>query len=126
MLGLPAPAYADGLVVAGFGSGELVALRAATGSVAWTRQPGRGARAQQHASTCRPIRGLPVIADGRVYVGSLGGLLLSLDLRTGRRLWEREIATGDTPWVAGDWLFLLTTEQQLAAIERDRRRASPG
>ena len=36
VLGLPAPAYADGLVVAGFGSGELVALRAATGSVAWS------------------------------------------------------------------------------------------
>ena len=36
VLGLPAPAYADGLVVAGFGSGDLVALRADTGSVAWS------------------------------------------------------------------------------------------
>ena len=49
MLGRPAPAYADGLVVAGFGSGELAALRAESGSVVWTdtlaaavrrRQPG--------------------------------------------------------------------------------------
>jgi outer membrane protein assembly factor BamB len=54
-----------------------------------------------------------------VYAGSLGGLLLSLDLRSGRRLWERDIATGDTPWVAGDWLFLLSTAGQLAAIARN-------
>ena len=31
-----APAYAAGLVVAGFGSGELATMRAETGNVAWT------------------------------------------------------------------------------------------
>ena len=36
ILGRPAPAYADGLVVAGFGSGELATLRAESGDVVWT------------------------------------------------------------------------------------------
>ena len=36
MLGEPAPAYYQGLVVAGFGSGELACLRADSGSVVWT------------------------------------------------------------------------------------------
>ena len=36
VLGRPAPAYADGLVVAGFGSGELATLRADSGTVVWT------------------------------------------------------------------------------------------
>ena len=40
----------------------------------------------------------------RQIIFVLGGLVLSLDLRTGRRLWEREIATGDTLWLAGDWV----------------------
>jgi outer membrane protein assembly factor BamB len=65
-----------------------------------------------------------VVVDGRVYAGSLGGLLLSLDLRSGRRLWERDVATGDTPWVAGDWLFLLSTAGQLAAITRTDGRVA--
>ena len=30
--------------------------------------------------------------------------------------WEREIGGGQTPWLAGDWLFVQTTGQALAAI----------
>jgi outer membrane protein assembly factor BamB len=118
VFGLPAAAYADGLVVAGFGSGELVAMRAATGSVAWSDSlASTGGRIS--LTDLSAIRGLPVISAGRVYVGGLGGLVLSLDLRTGRRLWEREIATGDTLWVAGDWVFLLTTDFRTAALRQN-------
>jgi outer membrane protein assembly factor BamB len=118
VLGLPAPAYADGLVVAGFGSGDLVALRATSGSVAWSDSLA-SSRGRNSMLDLSAVSGMPVVVDGRVYAGSLGGLLLSLDLRSGRRLWERDIATGDTPWVAGDWLFLLSTAGQLAAIARN-------
>ena len=121
VLGLPAPAYADGLVVAGFGSGELVALRAATGSVAWSDSLA-ATRGRNSMADLSAVRGRPVVADGRVFAGSLGGLTLSLDLRTGRRLWEREIATGDTIWLAGDWAFLLATSGQVAAIGRSDGR----
>ncbi len=117
VLGLPAAAYAEGVVVAGFGSGDLVALRAATGSVAWSDSLA-ATRGRNSLADLSAVRGLPVVADGRVYAGSLGGLTVSLDLRTGRRLWEREVATGDTPWVAGDWLFVLATSGHVAAIGR--------
>ena len=36
LMGEPSPAYADGLVVAGFASGEIAALRADLGTVVWT------------------------------------------------------------------------------------------
>jgi outer membrane protein assembly factor BamB len=62
------------------------------------------------------IHGLPVISDGRVYATGLGGLLVSLDLRSGRRLWERDVGSTQTPWVAGDWLFLLTVDQIIIAV----------
>jgi len=62
------------------------------------------------------VRGLPVIDQGRVYAIGAGGLLLSLDLRTGRRLWEREVGGTQTPWLAGDWLFVQTSDQALVAI----------
>ncbi len=117
LLGQPSPAYSDGLVVAGFGSGELVALRAETGGVAWTDSLA-SARGRNNVGNISSIRGLPVIADGRLYAVGLGGLLVALDLRSGRRLWERQISGENTPWAAGDWLFVTSAEQQIAAIRR--------
>src|SRR5690606_34263527 len=35
-----------------------------------------------------------------------------------RRLWQREIGSAETLWAAGDWLFAVTTAQQLAAFTR--------
>lgn len=117
VLGLPSPAYADGILVAGFGSGELVALRAATGAVIWSDSlasaGGRNSPAELSA-----IRGMPVIQDGRVYAVGMGRLMVALDLRSGRRLWEREIASDETPCVAGDWIFVLSTDSQVGAISR--------
>lgn len=115
VLGLPSPAYADGLVVAGFGSGDLDCLRAASGAVSWTDSlasiGGRTSLVDLSA-----IHGLPVIDQGRVYAVGLGGLMVSLDLRSGRRLWERDIASDQSPWLAGDWLFVLTADQVMIAV----------
>ncbi len=37
-----------------------------------------------------------MIGDGRVYGVSLGGLMVAVDLLTGRRLWERQVASVDS------------------------------
>jgi outer membrane protein assembly factor BamB len=117
VLGLPAPAVADGLVVAGFGSGELIAFRAAGGTVAWSDSIA-AANGRNSLTDLSTIRGRPVIKDGRVYAIGLGGLLVAMDLRTGRRLWEREIASEESPVIAGDWIFLMSTDSQVAALSR--------
>ncbi len=117
VLGEPAPAYADGLVIAGFGSGDLVALRADGGTLAWSDSLA-AARGRNSLADLSAIRALPVIANNVVYAIGVGGLLVALDLRSGRRLWEREAAGQNTPWVAGDWIFVLTLEQQLACLNR--------
>jgi outer membrane protein assembly factor BamB len=115
VLGQPAPAYANGLVVAGFGSGELAVLHVESGAVAWTDSLAAAA-GHNSLSDLSAIRGRPVIADGRVFAVSLGALCVGVDLRSGRRLWERDVASADSPWVAGDWMFVLSSDQQVAAI----------
>ena len=116
MLGLPAPAYSDGLLVAGFGTGELIGLRAATGAVVWldTLASSRGG----NPGDLSAIHGLPVIQDGRVYAVSMGGLMIALDLRSGRRLWERDIASSETPWLAGGFMYVLSSDSQLVCLDR--------
>lgn len=117
VFGLPAPAYADGLLVAGFGSGDLICLRAASGAVSWSDSLA-ASRGRTSLVDLSSIRGMPVIDQGRVFAVGLGGQLACLDLRSGRRLWERDVASDETPWLAGDWLFALTTDQQLVALNR--------
>ena len=118
LLGEPAPAFADGLVVAGFASGEIAALRAESGSVVWTDTlyaPGLGGTLPDIAS----IRGMPAVANGRVVAIGMGGLAVGIDLPSGRRLWSHAVAGEDSPWVAGNWAFLVTLDQIIAAVRID-------
>jgi outer membrane protein assembly factor BamB len=115
MLGEPAPAFSDGLVVVGFASGELTALRADAGTVVWTDNlvaPTVGGGLLDVNS----IRGMPVISGTQVFAIGDGGLVVSNDLHSGRRIWEHPIAGEDSPYVAGDWVFMNTLEQVLVAI----------
>jgi outer membrane protein assembly factor BamB len=123
ILGRPAPTYADGLVVAGFGSGELATIRAASGSVAWTDTLAATASGGGLVDFSA-LRGLPVVSDGKVYAISMGGLAVAVDLPSGRRLWEREVAGEDSPWAAGSWLFVVSLDQRIAALARDDGRVA--
>jgi outer membrane protein assembly factor BamB len=115
MLGQPAPAYANGLVVAGFGSGDLACLRGDTGTVIWTDSlaAATGPASMVNLSS---VRGRPVIANGEVLAIGMGGEAVGIDLPSGRRLWERNVAGINSPWVAGGWMFVVSLDQKMAAI----------
>ncbi|KDU94551.1 dehydrogenase [Komagataeibacter rhaeticus AF1] len=115
--GQPAPAVADGVVLAGFGSGDLVALRAEGGEVVWADTLG-STNGQQALIDFSCVHGMPVIVDGTAYAISTGSVLVAIDMRSGRRLWERGISGQNTPLVSGDWIFLLSMDEQLACIDR--------
>jgi outer membrane protein assembly factor BamB len=117
MLPQSAPAVADGLVVAGFESGDLAAVHQDTGLIAWSDNLGamKGTASLIEFST---VRGSAVVENGIVYAIGLGGLMAALDLRSGRRVWDRDIAGANMPWLAGDTLFIVSTEQKVAAINK--------
>jgi outer membrane protein assembly factor BamB len=115
VLGSPAPAIAGGIVVAGFGSGELAALHSDSGNIVWTD----GLGVSQGRATLvdfLAIRGEPVISNGQVFATGVGGLTVAADLLTGRRVWERRVASENTPCIAGDWMFLISADQDIGAI----------
>jgi outer membrane protein assembly factor BamB len=121
LLGSPAPAVSQGIVVAGFGSGEIAAARAESGNVIWTDGLGL---AQGGATLIDflAIRGEPVISNGQIFATGLGGITMAADLLTGRRVWERRVASENTPWIAGDWMFLISTDQAIGAINTNDSR----
>jgi outer membrane protein assembly factor BamB len=117
VFGSAAPSAAQGTVVAGFSSGELNAYRYENGRTLW-----QDALARTSISTTvtsmSDIDAAPVIDQGRVYAVGQGGRMVALELVTGQRIWEINVAGISTPWVAGDWIWVVTDEAQLLAIAR--------
>ncbi len=117
VFGQPAPAVADNVVLAGFGSGDVAALRMQTGEPVWSDTLGSGG-GRNSIMDFSSIHGLPVISDGTAYVISLGRVLTAIDMRSGRRLWERTVGGKDNLVIAGNWLFMLSSDQQLACLDK--------
>ena len=117
LLGGASPAVEAGIVVAAYSSGELFALRVDNGRVAWSDELSRPAR-RTPLATLSDINGRPVIDRGRVFAISHSGRLAAIELRTGARIWERNIAGTESPWVAGDYVYLITTEAQVLCLSR--------
>lgn len=112
------PAAEGGLVVPAFTSGEIYALRVENGSLAWSdnlasmlRLGGLGGISD--------ISGYPVIDKGLVVAISYAGRMVAIDAQTGTRIWTREIGGAETPWVAGNSIFTLTTQGELVSMARE-------
>ena len=121
VFGTAAPAFAQSTIVAGFSSGELTAYRYENGQVVW-----QDALARTGISTIvgnlSDIDADPVVDNGRVFAVGQGGRMVAVELITGQRAWELNIAGISTPWVAGDWVFVVTDRAQLLAVSRSSGR----
>lgn len=117
LAGGASPAVDGGIVVAPFSSGAIVALRAANGRVVWSDRL-VALRRTDPVSSLAHVRGLPVIDRGLAIGVSNSGRTVAIDLRTGRRLWEQRIGGTNTAWVAGEFVYLVSNDNQLACLSR--------
>lgn len=121
LLGGAAPAVGQGVVVAPFSSGELVALKVTNGRVLWSDSL-TAVRRIDTVSAMAHIRARPIIDRDLVIAISHGGIMAAIDLRTGRRIWEKGIGGLENLWVAGDYVFTITNDGDIAAIGRGTGR----
>lgn len=115
MLGAATPAYDGTALVAALSSGELIALRGANGRILW-QDALSSSRRLTPLATLSDIDGEPVIDRGKVYAISHAGSMVAIDMRTGERSWEADIAGVNMPWVAGDFAFVTTIDSQVVAV----------
>jgi outer membrane protein assembly factor BamB len=117
VFGAASPAVAQGTVVAGFSSGELNAYRYENGRQVWQDNL-QSTSVRTSVSSLSDIDADPVIDSGQVFAVGQGGRMVALELTTGQRQWELNIAGIATPWVAGDWVFVVTDEAKLLCVQR--------
>ena len=118
ILSAASPAAAGDLVVAPFSSGEIVAFLADSGRAAWNDTLAQNAQLTALA-TLNDIAGSPVIDRGLIYVVSHAGRLAAIDIRSGQRAWEVPVASLQMPWVAGDFIYLVSVDGELVCINRE-------
>jgi outer membrane protein assembly factor BamB len=118
VFGTASPAFAQGTVVAGFSSGELNAYRYENGRLVWQDALARTS-IRTSVSSLSDIDADAVIDNGQVFAIGQGGRMVALELNTGQRMWELNIAGISTPWVAGDWVFVATDDGKLIAVARN-------
>jgi outer membrane protein assembly factor BamB len=117
VFGVAAPASAQGTIVAGFSSGELNAYRYENGRTLWGDTLSRTSISTS-VSSLADIDAEPVIDQGRVYAVGQGGRMVAMEITSGQRLWEQNVAGIATPWIAGEWIFLVADDGRLLCIAR--------
>src|SRR5215475_1017177 len=118
LLGTATPAVAENLVIVVYSSGEIYGLRADTGRTLWSDTLAGQIRTGAVA-TLADIRGRPVIDRDAAIAISNSGTIAALELKTGSRLWDTNYGGSQAPWVAGDYVYVLTTDQELLCLTRD-------
>ena len=117
MMGSVSPAADATIVVAPYSSGEITALRIENGRPLWQDNLA-SARQSGTLTGLADIRGLPVIDRGLVFTVSHSGRTVAIDERTGARVWDAEIGGINTPCSAGEFLYLLSNDNELIALQR--------
>lgn len=116
VLGATSPAAVDGTVIAPFSSGEVIAYLLANGQRLWDDALARPGRFTP-ISAINDIAGRPVIDAGRVFVANQSGTLLSIEGRSGGRVWAAPIGTTEAPALVDDTLFVMGGDGRLIALQ---------
>ena len=104
-------------VIVPYTSGELYALSVSDGRAAWNEMLTRSGT-QTALSEIDDIAGRPVIDRDMVFAISHSGVMVAININSGERVWSRDIGGVQTPWAAGDFVYVLTLENKLLCLQR--------
>ncbi len=112
------PLVSGDIVYTPFSSGELVALSTTTGDPVWQQVLAQSNRTNA-LSEIRDISGRPVLYNGTVFAASHSGVFQAMDAKTGVPKWKVDTDSVNTPWVAGDVVFLVSLQGELLCVSRE-------
>ncbi|MFK8036236.1 MAG: PQQ-binding-like beta-propeller repeat protein [Hyphomicrobiales bacterium] len=117
LLAASSPAVSGSTVVVPYSSGEIIAFDVESGDPKWSDAVVRSNR-NLAVSGLSDVSGSPVIADGVVFATGVSGRTIAVNLKTGERLWERNIGSSFTPIVSGNAVFIQDLQDRMIALDR--------
>lgn len=116
-VGAASPVIEGSTLLVGYSSGELFALRAESGRVLWSDTLSGVIRTGQ-VSGMADIRGRPAVDKGLAIVSTQSGRTVAIDIRSGTRVWEQEIGSLGQPWIAGEYVYVMGVDGDIACLQR--------
>ncbi len=106
--------YNDVLIVS-YSSGEVYAINKKTGESLWSQDLNSN---QAHNSDffLNDIDATPLVKNNVVYAIGNGGLMKAISLKTGEDIWKKSIASIVDFWLAGDFLYVINSDNKLLAV----------
>jgi outer membrane protein assembly factor BamB len=117
LLGGATPAVQGNVVVAAYTSGDLLAFDVIAGRSLWSDNLAGKARGDATA-TLTDIRGRPVIDRDLLIAVSNGGVMTAINVKRGGRVWDASIGGTQSPWVAGDFIYVVTNQSEVICLQR--------
>ena len=110
------PAVSGSVVIASFPAGDVAAFDVGSGKATWSDSLTRSSDTTAAGILGDPAR--PVIDHGVVYAVSHGGKMIAVSESSGERLWTRNLASTQMPWIAGDTVYVVDLAGKLIALAR--------
>ena len=105
------------MLISGFSGGEIQSFNAPLCTPLWSDDA--VSNRQAYSSTfLHSIKASPVVEGETVYVLGNADVLAALDIRSGNRLWEKEIGGINTPVLSGNTLFVVSNNNDLLAVNK--------
>ena len=123
MVGGASAAYSPDLdmIVTGFSNGELQAFNATIGTPLWTDTLISN-RYAYSTTALHTVKAAPVIEGNRLYALGASNVFTAIDMRSGMRIWEKEIGGSNTPLLSGNTLYVITDKNDLVALDKNDGR----
>ena len=115
------PAVSGDFVIAGYSSGEMVALSKSDGATIWKQPLATSSRVDALGQIASIVNGF-VIDGALVFASSYSGKLAAMQLNTGVVQWELSLSASTPIAASGDYLFVLDDQSVLYGINKNTGR----
>jgi len=116
LISSPKLAINDNIVIVPYSNGDFFGVNIANGKVLW-RNSFIDIKVKETSNSFTDIDGFPVIKKNIVIMTSATGKVTSINMKTGNRLWEKNILSITTPAVNGNSIFIINSNLDLICLD---------
>ncbi|HXF07585.1 MAG TPA: outer membrane protein assembly factor BamB [Candidatus Acidoferrales bacterium] len=114
--GTGAPVLENGFAMIGLDNGKVIALRLSDGRLAWEETVALPT-GRSEVERLVDIDGDPAVLAGGLFVATFQGKVAGFDLRSGRRVWDRDTSSFQSIVAGGDEIYEVDDQSRVNALD---------